>query len=126
MRFEEFETLMDTNFCCSRPTQTSWLFRWLQWRFGKNLSLTYSLVDLPLHLQRLIVESVPLRTLAQMACLNKDLRALYLERVDKRDTIVAELLNSQFTAEFRRGLSPDAIALPLDLIVDPPVRQSCF
>jgi hypothetical protein len=126
MRFKELETLIETNFWYSRPRETSWLSRWVQWCLGTKPPQNYSLVALPLHLQRLIVESLHLRTLAQMACLNTDLRTLYLERVNKRDTVVAGLLESQFTANLRQGLTPGTTALPRDLIVNPPVRQPCF
>jgi hypothetical protein len=122
MRFEELETLMETKVWYSRSERTSWLSRWLQWSLGRKRTKHYSLVALPLHLQRLIIESLPLRTLAQMACLNRDLRTLYLERVSKRDTVVAGILESQFTADFRQRLTPDATALPRDLVVHPPVR----
>jgi hypothetical protein len=68
---------------------------------------------------------VPLRNLAQLACLCKAFRALYLERVMEREEVVSGLLETHFTAEFREGLYPAETALPRDLIVDPPVRAPC-
>jgi hypothetical protein len=53
---------------------------------------------------------------------SKEFRNAYVERVVKRDRVVAALLESHFTAEFREGLSTWETALPLDLIVHPPVR----
>jgi hypothetical protein len=73
-------------------------------------------------MQRLILGYVPLRDLARLACLCKDLRTPYGERVKERDAAVTTVLESHFTAEFREGLTPAHTALPYDLVVDPPVR----
>jgi hypothetical protein len=80
--------------------------------------------DVPRVHQRHIVEmaEIPLRALAQLACLCKDMHALYLERVQERDAHVANLLVSCFEADFRDGLTPAQTALPRDLIVDFRVR----
>jgi hypothetical protein len=77
---------------------------------------TMPFFDLPADLQRLILGLIPLRRLAQLACLNKDLRSVCLDRVKKRDAAVAALLESHFTAEFREGLSSTQTALPRDLM----------
>jgi hypothetical protein len=76
--------------------------------------------DVPRVHQRRIVEmaDIPLRELAQLACLCKDIHALYLERVQERDAHVANLLVSYFRADFREGLTSAQTALPRDLIVD--------
>jgi hypothetical protein len=81
---------------------------------------------MPADLQRLILGMVPLRTLAQMACLSKELRAVYWRRAGDRDAAVAAHVESHFTAEFREGLSLTQTALPRDLIVHPPVRGRCI
>jgi hypothetical protein len=78
--------------------------------------------DLPLDLQRLVLGRVPLRALAKVAWLNKQLCKVYLDRVKVRDASVASLLQSHFTAAFRDGLLVMETALPRDLIVDPQVR----
>jgi hypothetical protein len=80
--------------------------------------------DLPVDLQRLVLGRVPLRALAKVACLNKELCNMYLDRVAERDAVVAFLLQSHFTADFRDGLSVTQTALPRDLVVDPQVRPS--
>jgi hypothetical protein len=69
---------------------------------------------------------VPLRDLAQLACLCKGFHALYLERVVEREDVISGLLETRFTAEFREGLYPAETSLPRDLIVDPPVRAPYF
>jgi hypothetical protein len=73
-------------------------------------------------MQRAILGCVPLRDLARLACLCKDLRTPYQDRHWERDTAVAKALGCHFTAEFREALTPSQTALPHDLIVDPPVR----
>ncbi len=80
--------------------------------------------DLPVELQRQIVEvlSPSLQELAQLACLNKQLRAFYMDRVRERDRVVAVRVKSDFAAGFREALSPALTALPRDLVVDPQVR----
>ncbi len=82
----------------------------------------FPILELPLDVQRLIFRNVPLRDLARLACLSKDLRAAYRDRTAVRNATVAKVLGSHFTAEFREGLTPAQTALPSDLIVDPPVR----
>jgi hypothetical protein len=76
----------------------------------------------PADLQRLILGWTPLRTLAQLACQNKELLDVYLDRVKQRDAVVAGLVQSQFTPEFRERVSNTQTALPRDFIADPPVR----
>ncbi len=82
-------------------------------------------LDLPEEMQRLVLRYIPLRQFAQLACLRKELRMLYLERVGERDVVVAAVLKSHFTAEFSEGLTDAQIALPRDLLVQPEVRASC-
>jgi hypothetical protein len=82
----------------------------------------FALQDLPLDLQREIVACLSFRQLAQLACLSNQLRAFCMDRVRERDGVVAARLRSDFTAEFRKGLSPAQTALPRDLLVDPQVR----
>jgi hypothetical protein len=77
---------------------------------------------LPPEILRLILGYLPLRNLAQMATLSKEARLVYLDRVTERDEQVVASLLSQFTAEFREGLSSAHTVLPRDLVVDPPVR----
>ncbi len=79
-------------------------------------------MDLPADLQQVILGGLSLRGMALLACLSKELRKRYLERVKQRDAVVAGLLESHFTPEFRQGLSGLQTALSRDLIVDPPVR----
>jgi hypothetical protein len=86
----------------------------------------FPLLDLPAEMQRLVLGYLPLTDLARLACLNKELRAAYGERVTKRDTAVAALLQSQFTAKFRQGLSPAQTALPRDLVAHPQVGRWSF
>jgi hypothetical protein len=78
--------------------------------------------DLPVDLQRQIAGRLSFRDLAQLACLSKQLRAFCTDRVRERDGVVAVRLESEFTPEFREGLSPAQTALPRDLVVDPQVR----
>jgi hypothetical protein len=80
------------------------------------------LLELPFDMQRVILGYVPLRDLARLACLCKDLRTPYWDRTQERDAAVANALESHFPANFREGLTPAQTALPHDLIVDPPVR----
>jgi hypothetical protein len=80
------------------------------------------LFDLPADMQRVILGYVPLADLARLACLSKELRTAYVERVTKRDTAVTALLESHFLRAFRKGLTPAQTALPRDLVVHPPVR----
>jgi hypothetical protein len=77
--------------------------------------------DLPLELQWQILGRLSFRELAQLACLSKQLRAFCMDRVRERDRVVADHLESDFTPEFREGLSPAQTALPRDLVVDPQV-----
>ncbi len=79
------------------------------------------LLAFPTDLQRHILGLVPLRSMAQLACLNKELRNVYLDRVKQRDAVLVDLLGSHFTPESREGLCRAHLALPRDLIVDPPV-----
>jgi hypothetical protein len=83
----------------------------------------FPLRALPEEMQRLILGHLPLRDLARVACLSMDFRTSYWERVTQRDTVVADLLQSQFSAAFREGLTLADTALPRDLIVDSPVRR---
>jgi hypothetical protein len=92
-------------------------------RFSLGTAQVFPWVDLPRDMQRLVLGSVPLRELARLACVSKDLRTAYEERVGTRDSAVAGLLESHFTADFRARLAPAQTALPYDLIVDPPVRR---
>jgi hypothetical protein len=80
------------------------------------------LLNIPSELHRLILEYLPLLTLARLASTSKDFWAAYWGRVQERDRVVATRVKSDFTAEFREGLSPADTALPRDLHVDPPVR----
>ncbi len=69
---------------------------------------------------------VPLREMAQLACLNQELHGVYLDRAKQRDAVLASLLESHFTPDFRKGLlciqtTCTPMALPRDLIVNPPV-----
>jgi hypothetical protein len=82
----------------------------------------FTFPDLPLELQREIVGHLSLCELAQMACLSNQLRAFCTDRVRERDGVVAARLESDFTAEFREGLSPAQTALPRDFMVEPEVR----
>jgi hypothetical protein len=86
----------------------------------------FPLLDLPPDMQRVILGYVPLPDLARLACVSKELRTAYVERVTKRDATVAALLGSHFVAAFREGLSPAHTGLPWDLIVDPLVRDLKF
>jgi hypothetical protein len=79
-------------------------------------------LEFPPDLQRHILSSNPLQQGAQLACLNKELRAGYMDRVKQRDAAVASLLESHPTPEFRQGLSCAQTAFPRDLIINPPVR----
>jgi hypothetical protein len=81
---------------------------------------------MPEDLQRLILGLVPLRKLAQMACLNKQIRTVYWQRVIGRDAAIAAHLDSHFTAQFREGLSSMQTALPRDLVLHPQVRDPCL
>jgi hypothetical protein len=87
---------------------------------------TSHFLDLPPDMQRLILGRISFREMAQLACLSRELRGMYLERVKQRDTAVASLLESHFTPAFRAGLYSTQIALPRDLIADPLVRRLCF
>jgi hypothetical protein len=89
---------------------------------GPGATDVFPLLQLPLDMLRVILGYVPLRDLARLACLCKDLRTPYRDRTRKRDTAVADVLDSHFTAEFRKRRTPAQTALPHDLIVDPPVR----
>ncbi len=84
----------------------------------------FPLFDLPADMQRLVLGYVPLADLARLACLTKQLRTAYVDRVTKRDTAVTARLGSHFTPAFREGLTPAQTALPRDLVVDPPVWLS--
>lgn len=87
---------------------------------------TFPLLKLPGDLQRVILSYVPFREMAQLACSRKELRTVYLDRIRDRDAEVAARLESGFTAEFREGISLSETALPMDLIVYPPVREPLF
>ncbi len=91
---------------------------------GLQSSKGSPLLELPPEMQGLILGHLSLPELARLACVSKDLCAAYEDRTGVRDAAVAKLLESQFTAEFRDGLTPADTALPYDLIVDPPVRGS--
>lgn len=93
---------------------------------GRENDPQSTLLTLSPHLQRIALSFVPLRDLARMACLNKQLGAVYKERVKERNKVVAALLKSRFTPEFRRGLRRAETSLPRDLLVDPPVRELCY
>jgi hypothetical protein len=93
---------------------------------GVNQVEGVSLSNLPADMQRVILGYLPLVDLARLACVNNELRTAYVDRVTERDTAVAALLESHFTAEFREGLSPTQRALPYDLIVLPQVREPTF
>jgi hypothetical protein len=80
-----------------------------------------SILDLPVDMQRVILGSLSFGEAAKLACTSKDILTLYEERVTERDAVVAAGLESQFTAEFREGLSSAQTALPRDLVVDPQV-----
>ncbi len=90
---------------------------------GPGTANVFPLLQLPAEMQSLILGYVSLRDLARLACLNRELRAAYGERVEERDAAVTSVLESHFTAEFREGLTPAQTALPYDLVVDPPVRR---
>jgi hypothetical protein len=77
-------------------------------------------------MQSVILGYVPLADLARLACLSKQLRPAYVERVTKRDAVVTALLETHFTPAFREGLLPAQTALPRDLIVQPQVGGSPF
>jgi hypothetical protein len=84
------------------------------------------LLELPVDLQRHVLGWVPLREVAQLACLNSELRSVYLDRVKHRDAVLGSLLECHFTPDFREGLSHTRMgcalmALPRDLIVTPSV-----
>jgi hypothetical protein len=83
----------------------------------------FPLLELPTDMQRVILGYVPLSDFARLACVSKELRTAYVERVTKRDATVTTLLGSHFAAAFREGLSPAQTALPWDLIVYPLVRE---
>ncbi len=68
---------------------------------GVQASEVFSIVELPPDMQRLTMGLLPLRQLAQLGCLSKELRSLYLERVEQRDAIIVARLETHFTAEFR-------------------------
>jgi hypothetical protein len=91
---------------------------------GVMVLATSHLLDLPADLQRLILQTVPLREMARLACLSTGLRSAYLDRVKERDAAIAALRKSHFTAGFSDGLSSAETALPRDLIVLPQVRGS--
>jgi hypothetical protein len=88
-------------------------------------SEAFPLFDLPEDLQRQVMRFVPLRGLAQLACMRKSLRTAYSERVMQRDEIVAARVSSDFTSEYRERLSYAKTSLPRDLIVEPPVGAPC-
>jgi hypothetical protein len=83
-------------------------------------------LELPEDIQSVLLGYLPLADLAQLACLRKELRTAYGERVMKRDTAVAALLDTHFTADFREGLTPAHTALPMDLAMQPQVGRSRF
>jgi hypothetical protein len=60
--------------------------------------------------------------MAQLACLNKELHNVYLDRVKQRDAVFASLVDSHFPLRILMGLSDTPMALPRDLIVNPPVH----
>jgi hypothetical protein len=91
---------------------------------GVKEAEVFPILDLPADMQRVVLGYVPLADLARLACLNKELRTAYVDRVMKRDTVVGALLQSHFPPEFRDGLSQTA--LPLDLVVHPQVWTSRF
>jgi hypothetical protein len=90
---------------------------------GVQGSEAFPLLELPLEMQALILGYLPLRDLAQLACLGKNPRTVYWNRVIERDAVVADLVKLHFTAEFRDSLRQVDTALPRDLIVDPQVRR---
>jgi hypothetical protein len=102
---------------CNNPNTSS-----SQSPVGVQESKGFPLLQLPEEMQRLILGHIPLRELARMACLSKDLRAAYRDRTRDRDAAVTAVLESHFTAEFRAALTPVQTALPNDLIVVPSVR----
>jgi hypothetical protein len=90
---------------------------------GPGTADAFPFLSLPGDMQRLVLEYVPLRDLARLACVSKHLHAAYRDRTQERDAAVTALLESHFTPEFRARLTPAQTALPYDLIVDPPVRK---
>jgi hypothetical protein len=109
---------------CSRGLQC--VYKGGRGKFQGNVSggllAPLPLLEFPPDLQRRILGLLPLREMAQLACLNKDLRAVHLDRVKQRDAVVAGLLESHCRPEFREGLLCLQTALPQDFIFDPPVR----
>jgi hypothetical protein len=94
----------------------------LVWLGGGKERAAIPLNDLPQLCIDLVLGRVPLRKLAHLACLSKELHLVYLDRVKERDEVVAARLDTDFQADFRERLLPADTALPRDLIVDPPVR----
>ncbi len=82
-----------------------------------------SFEDLPALCKELVLALLPLRKLAELACMSKEFRNVYIDLVKERNDVVEARLQSDFPAAFRNGLLPADTALPRDQIVDPPVRN---
>ncbi len=67
---------------------------------------------------------LPLRDLARLACVNKELRTAYVERVMTRARAIAAVLDSHFRPEFHEGLSAAQTVPPVDLVIHPQVGPS--
>jgi hypothetical protein len=83
-----------------------------------------SFLDLSVEWQVEITRGIPLRDLAQLACISRDLRGVYARRVAQRDALTAVLVRTHFINQdrFQEGLTTDQTALPRDLIVQAQVR----
>jgi hypothetical protein len=86
-------------------------------------SVEGAIQNLPLELQSLILESLPLRMMRELARSSRERRPAFVARLTERERVVAELLSSHFTDEFRQLLPAAQTALPNDLVVKPPVRK---
>ncbi len=78
--------------------------------------------DLPGEVRKRILGYVSLAELARLATLCKGLHAAYRERLAERQACIeARMADEVWEPEVTEGLSQADMAVPRDLIVDPPV-----
>jgi hypothetical protein len=77
--------------------------------------------DMPLDIQLLIIEYLPLADLARMATMSNFMLAAYSERLQERQACIEASLAEDWPLEITQGLSAADMAVPKDLIVTPPV-----
>jgi hypothetical protein len=91
-------------------------------------SVQFSFLLLPIELQLEITRAMPLRDLAVLACMDRQLLAVLAVRLARRNAVVAALLQYHFAGELIlfQGLSIEDTRLPRDFITALLVRETAL